>query len=164
MRNRKLSFWTFKTRQEYQDACVERIIERAEKLSSNGFIKSAISCYEGALKSYWNAMEIQHRLGMLHLETGDQVKAGRYFYFKKDLTESELECVRLFEQRFGNDPVLILKRLLNKERQPASKLDMYTKQKLNDLINEAFLRNASVPIFARGMKRHFEKIGLKKVL
>ena len=162
MTKNKISYWSFEgKREEYQEACIQQIIDRAEKLLSKGYIKSAISCYEGSMNRYWDSQEIQSRLGKLHLETGDQVKAGRYFYFKENPAESELICIRLFEESFGNDPVLILKRLLNKERRPVSKLDLFTKQKLNELINEAVIQKGVVPAFLGGMKRHFEKIGLE---
>lgn len=146
--------------EKYRKAYAERIIDRVESHVARGYLKSAVHCYEGFLKQHWNSPEIQERLGTLYYELGNNVKAGRYFYFKKYPTESETLCIRMFRESFGNDPVLILKQLLNKERQPISELDIDIKQKLNDLINEAILRNGFVPMFAKGIKRHLEKAGL----
>lgn len=146
--------------EEYRQAYAERIIDRAGSYEVKGWLKSAVYCYEGFLKQHWSSPEIHERLGKLYYELGNNFKAGRYFYFKRELTESEAECVRLFEQSFGNDPVLILKRLLNKDRQPISELDSDIKRKLNDLLKEALRKNGFLPVFAQGMKRHFEKCGL----
>jgi tetratricopeptide (TPR) repeat protein len=147
--------------EKYRKVYAERIIDRAESYVVKGWLKSAVRCYEGFLKQHWSSPEIHERLGKLYYELGNNVKAGRYFYFKRELTESEAECVSLFEKSFGNDPVLILKRLLNKCCQPISELDSDTKQKLNDLLKEALRKNGFLPVFAQGMKRHFEKSGLE---
>ena len=146
--------------EKYRKVYAERIIDRAGSYAAKGWLESAVHCYEGFLKQHWNSPEIRLRLGTLYYELGNNVKAGRYFYFKKDPAESEALCIRMFRESFGNDPVLILKRLLNKGCQPISELDIDTKQKLNDLINEAILKNDFVPTFAKGIKRHLEKAGL----
>ncbi|MGV3611331.1 MAG: DUF6584 family protein [Fluviicola sp.] len=162
MGKNKIQFWEFEGRREaYRQALILQIVERAEKFQRKGYLKSAIVCYEGAMKNYWNAMELQHRLARLYYETGDQIKAGRYFYFKEHQTETEEACVRLFEQQFGNDPVLILRRLLNKDRQLIKKMDPYTKQKINELICAAEIQLGYVPVVFQGIKRHFDKLGLK---
>lgn len=162
MSNRKLSLWeTSKGKEEYQNALFERIVNRAEKHRSKGYIKKAIDCYEGFCKQHGENQEIHNQLGFLYSEIGDQFKAGRHFYFKEELTMQETECVRVFEKKYGHDPILIAKYLLNKDNYSISKLDNYSKQKLNGLVQDVIEQVGVIPKFLRGTKQHFEKIGLK---
>jgi tetratricopeptide (TPR) repeat protein len=158
-----ISLWeTTGSREEYKRALFERIVNRAEKYQDKGYIKKAIDCYEGFCKQEGENQEIHNQLGSLYLEIGNQFKAGRHFYFKQNLTPEEAECVRIFEQKYGNNSVLIAKHLLNKESYSVSKLDNYSKQRLNELIQDATRQVGITPKFLRGAKQHFEKLNWNK--
>lgn len=161
--DKKPSFWNFGgNRQEYWKALKEQIIRRAEAHRKNGSLEKAISCCEGFLNHYNTDQQLHNYIGSLYLESGDVLKAGRHFYFKPDLTPEEEVCVRTFEKQFGNDPLLIAKKLIYKERFRISELDDFAKRKLSALVEAAIVRVGTVPRFLKAPKQYFDKWNLNK--
>lgn len=154
----RLSFWEkYKSHDEYINALELRIIERAEKDISEGYLKKAIDRYEGFFKNYPNNQKIHEKVALLYFQIGDKISAGRHYYLIETYSPDKIECIREFEKAYGNSPTLILKNIIYKNNFRIKNLSVQVKIKLKKLVNESTIEAGITPKFLRGMKAHLDK-------
>lgn len=140
----------------YRNELIRLLIERVEKNLAEGEIEKAINRYEGFFKHHPEDQNIHNRVAELYLKTGNKIKAGRHLYFKEQLSEEELACVKAFEAWCGNS-VRTAKYVMYKDNFGFSKLNNYSQEKFRLLILAASEEVGMTPKFLQAYARHFEK-------
>ncbi|WP_343854876.1 DUF6584 family protein, partial [Fulvivirga kasyanovii] len=93
-----------------------------------------------------------------YIQKQDKIRAGRHLFLKEDLSELEIQCVKVFEKSCGNSPTLILKNIITKENYRIKELSDYQKNQLKKLITEAIDESGVTPNFLKGIKQYLDKI------
>jgi len=135
----------------------EKLLYRIENDLQKGDLLKAINRLEGAMEYYSFDEALNYRLANLYLQNNDLIKAGRRFYLIEDKTEIEKHAVVLFEKSFGNDPTMLLKRLLKVKRYMLRELTDFQLTQLNRLLKQSQLREGKTPRFLFSLEAHIKK-------
>ncbi|MFT5599903.1 MAG: hypothetical protein ACI9N1_000134 [Flavobacteriales bacterium] len=134
-----------------------RLKMRVEKDILRGDVHQAINRYEGFFQLFPVNQDLHYDVATLYLQIGDQIRAGKHFYFQNSLSNVEQNCVKEFEKSCGNDSILILRRVMHKLNFKVSESDVEVKKKLKILMDDVVRNYPEVPKFLGGAKRHLDK-------
>ena len=135
------------------------LVARVNRNIENGDFDKAFNRLLSFIGAYPNFFEAQFYLATLYQQSGNEVKAGKYFFFIEELNESQKECITAFEKSYGNDEIIILKKLLPKQHFKVKKLSHFQKRILYARIKRIELKHGFVPVFCKGIYAHLQKCG-----
>ncbi|WP_345221985.1 DUF6584 family protein [Hymenobacter koreensis] len=144
---------------QYRALLRQRLLKRVEYDISRGNTERAISRLESSM-SWFNTVT-RRRLATLYMETGQLVRAGKYWYLLEHLTEAEQAAVAAFTQSVGNCPLGVCRKLTPQQFFSYHTLDYYAIQQYANLIDRIGARFGHVPNFLTAFKSQLDKFGLK---
>lgn len=134
-----------------------RLFKRVKRNLQHGDLRKAISRLEGAL--YCNPLdkELNNNLANLYFQNHDLVKAGKHWYLDANLNEKELTAIMSFTNSLGNDPTLILKKLITKQFYKLNFLEDFQLDRLKNLLNGVKMKERELPKFLRSLDNHIQR-------
>jgi len=137
---------------------IERKIEnRIESIVIKYSIEDAIIRIQGYMEFYFYLDFVRNKLAELHLENGDIVQAGRFFYLKPHLSDVENKCVQKYVSSRGNDIIQIAREQIGHNFKSPKHLSKSVKIKLYKLILRIKMKDNRIPNFAKNWFNHFKK-------
>jgi hypothetical protein len=130
---------------------------RVEADLQKGDLQKAVRRLEGSLYGDPLNRERSNRLADVYFQSNNLAKAGRYWYFKPNKSEIELSAVQAFKKSLGNDPILILKKLVNQSFLRISLLNNFEVEQLEILLRELRNRQKILPGFLMPLERHLRR-------
>lgn len=130
---------------------------RVEADLKKGNLQGAINRLQGALHCNPLNAGYNYKLATIFYWCNNSIKAGRYWYFRLNKNQLELEAVKSFERSLGDDPVLILKRLINQQFFRISLLNSFEIKLLRTLLERVRGRQATLPKFLNPLVMHLRK-------
>lgn len=133
------------------------LIERVETDLSNGDHKMAIRRMEGYLKHDPLDALVLDKISTIFNAYGLEARAGRYWYLQPDKKEHQMEAVKAFEESLGNDPTLILKKIITKTKFSFSRLNEQQLLILANLLTMVKEKGNITPKFLQALESHLKK-------
>lgn len=137
------------------------MLERVEADLSRRDHSMAVRRLEGYLKHDPLDAIVLDKIATIFDAYGLEERAGRYWYLHLQKKEHQTEAVKAFEKSLGNDPTLILKKLITKTRFSFSQLHEEQLLTLANLLNRVKNKEQTTPKFLRALESHLKKRGYK---
>ncbi len=134
-----------------------RLYERVEKDLEQDNIRQAIDWCGGFLSQFPNEQDVHYKLAQLCLSANDKIQAGKHFYFKENPSTEEQECITAFENRYGFDDTIILKKFMPKENFKISACDDRIKELIKTKIDAIEKEKGFTPKFLLSARNHLNK-------
>lgn len=90
---------------------LQRTLLRVERDLGAGRLNTARRKLHGLVDAYPHALTVREKLGDLYARLGNPVHAGRYWYLAETSHPLRDQACAAFEARFGNDPVILLRKI-----------------------------------------------------
>ncbi len=87
---------------------LEETISKAEHDIKSGNLGKARDRLNGLIASFPDHLELRRRLGDIYWQLRYPDMAGKYWYLEENKTEEMVEACKHFENKFRQDPMLIL--------------------------------------------------------
>ena len=117
----------------------------------------AIAKINGYLKLFFYNQNILNKLAELNYQNGNMVKAGQYWFFKENKSESEEMAVGRFKIAYGNDMKLVARKLIGHGFKSPKDLNEFTKNELFKILEEIHTTEGEIPDFAKNWYGHLKK-------
>ena len=117
----------------------------------------AIERVHGYLKYYYWNQWILNKLAELYYAQGNIKLAGKYWFFKEEKSESEIECVEEYKKSKGNDLIIITRELIGHYFRSPRELSGFAKNELFNMISKIEHEKGQVPNFAKNWFSHVKK-------
>ncbi|GAO44795.1 hypothetical protein FPE01S_04_00380 [Flavihumibacter petaseus NBRC 106054] len=130
--------------------------KRIEKDLEQRDLLKAISRLEGAIRCNPLDKDLNCQLANLYFKNNDLVKAGKLWYLNLTQSESELVAVKSFTNSLGNDPTLILRKLLNRQFFRLNLLEEFQLEKLATLLEAVRKKEEKMPRFLYSLDSHIK--------
>lgn len=137
------------------------LFERVEADLSKGNHSQAARRLEGYLKHDPLNTCVLDKLATIFYAYGLEERAGRYWYLLFPKNDHRLEAVKAFEKSLGNDPTLILKKLITQTNFAFSRLDNQQLKVLVDLLLSVKEKESATPKFLYALESHSAKRQIK---
>lgn len=139
----------------------ERLMGRVEHDLRRHRPLKAIARLEGARIWFGLDPELNQQLGDLYATQGNQLKAGRYWFLLPTLSEQHLPAIAAFQQSLGNDPVLILRKIIKSNNSEIKTLSPAQLAPLYRLLKVVKARQQPLPTFLQALDKNYRQHGSK---
>lgn len=127
-----------------------------EKTICKEHIDTAIHNLQGYMRLCYGHSFLCENLANLYIKKNDFRRAGKYIFYKEQLTNQDQEILSIYFQSFGNDKINILKDLIAEGTKSPVRIDYDVKVKLFNMMNEVKAENSFLTKFMWNWYYHFQ--------
>lgn len=127
-----------------------------DKIIRNNDIDTAIHNLKGYMRLRYGHPVLCENIANLYIEKHDFRQAGKYIFYKENLSKQDKEILSVYFTYFGNDKINILKDLISEGTKSPVRIDYDVKVELFTMMNEVKAKNGFLPKFMWNWYYHFE--------
>jgi hypothetical protein len=134
----------------------EELKNRVNEIVNTCDKDDALNRLLGYMSCFYGNVHLCEMIGTILIEKGRSIEAGKYIFFKNELTKSDIEIIDNYFESFGNNKINILRDLLGNDMRSPKNISSKAKRRLFNIMNDVKQVNGILPKFTLNWYNHFK--------